>query len=182
MLGVMSAFLGQMRVRVLETLYSMELRHHEDDAESTNEDKGRVTGSKVHATSDWLCAWLGSEHLCVNVSCRFEDSGSGQVQSRLSHSFHLLNATGILFLQTCGFIHRHLFRPLSPCVCWMQAFLPAAVPKWDGPGMAVSCPPVQSCRPDLNTSKPSLMEANQETGSTQDGSTLPGCNIRSKPC
>lgn len=155
----------------------MELRHHEDPAESSNE-----TGGKVHATSDWLCAWLGSEHLCVNVSCRFEDSGSGQVQSRLSHSFRLLNATGILFPQTCGFIHHHLFRPLSLCVCWTQAFLPAALPKWDGPGMAVSCPSVQSFRPDLNTSKPSLMEANQETGSTQDGSTPPGCNIRSKPC
>lgn len=99
----MSAFLGQMRVRVLESLYSVELRHHKDPAESSNEDKGHVTGRKVHATSDWLCAWLGSEHLCVNVSCRFEDSGSGQVQSRLSHSFHLLNATGILSLQYMWF-------------------------------------------------------------------------------
>lgn len=99
----MFAILGQMRIRVLETLYSVELRHHEDPAVSSNEDKGHVTSRKVLTTSDWLCAWLDSEHLCVNVSCRFEDSGSGQVQSRLSHSFHLLNATGILFVQYMWF-------------------------------------------------------------------------------
>lgn len=83
--------LGQMRVQLLENLYSVELRHREEPADPSH----NTTARRSHATSDWLCATLGSEHLCVNVSCRFEDSDAGRVQTRLSHSFHLLNNTGI---------------------------------------------------------------------------------------
>lgn len=90
-----------MRVRVMETLYSVELKHHEDPADSSDkEDKERIIGQKVHVTSDWLCARLGSEHLCVNVSRRLGDWGTGELHTRLSHSFHLLNATGTYY-----FIH-----------------------------------------------------------------------------
>lgn len=92
---LLDVIVGQMRVRVMETLYSVDLRHHEAPADSSEEEeKQRMMGRKVHVTSDWLCAWLGSEHLCVNVSRRLGDWGAGEIHTELSHSFHLLNSTG----------------------------------------------------------------------------------------
>lgn len=84
--------LGQIRVRLLENLYSLELRHQEEPPDPSHD---HTTGIRPHVTSDWLCATLGLEHLCVNVSCRFQHLDAGQVQARLSHSFHLLNDSGI---------------------------------------------------------------------------------------
>lgn len=77
----------------MDALYRVELRHHDQDR-ADEDDKEHVTGKKVRVTSDWLCAWLGSEHLCVNVSLQLGGRGTGEVHTRLSHSFHLLNATG----------------------------------------------------------------------------------------
>ncbi|XP_070774929.1 uncharacterized protein [Enoplosus armatus] len=87
---------GQLRVRVMETLYSVELRHQKDPGDSLDrEDEESIMGKKLHVARDWLCVWLGAEHLCVNVSHRLGDRGTGEVYTRLSHSFHLLNATGV---------------------------------------------------------------------------------------
>ncbi|XP_051279537.1 uncharacterized protein LOC127375918 isoform X2 [Dicentrarchus labrax] len=87
---------GQVRVRVMETLYSVELRHQEDPGDSSirEDEEGRM-GNKFSVARDWLCVWLGKEHLCVNVSRRLGDQGTGEVYTRLSHCFHLLNATGV---------------------------------------------------------------------------------------
>lgn len=112
-----------MRVRLLENLHSLELRHQEEPADSSH---GHTTGRRPHTTT-WLCATLGSEDLCVNVSCRFEDSDSGQVQTRLSHSFHLLNDTGIHLPGRVDFTHHCLVCLLSPSVLPTQGFLTAAV-------------------------------------------------------
>ncbi|XP_070700951.1 uncharacterized protein [Pempheris klunzingeri] len=84
---------GQLRVRVMETLYSVELRHQEDSS-SRNDEEG-MTEKKFHVAHDWLCVWLGEEHVCVNVSRRLEDRGTGEVYTTVSHSFHLLNVTGV---------------------------------------------------------------------------------------
>ncbi|XP_042353477.1 uncharacterized protein LOC121951275 [Plectropomus leopardus] len=87
---------GQLRVRVMETLYSVELRHQEDPGDSSDrEDEEGMMGKKFPVARDWLCVWLGKEHLCVNASRRLGDQGTGEVTTRLSHSFHLLNATGV---------------------------------------------------------------------------------------
>ncbi|XP_039672137.1 uncharacterized protein LOC120568593 [Perca fluviatilis] len=87
---------GQLRVRVMETLYSAELRHQEDPGDSTDgEDKEGMMGKKFHVAHDWLCVWLGAENLCVNVSRRLGGQRTGEVYTRLSHSFHLFNATGV---------------------------------------------------------------------------------------
>lgn len=86
----------------METLYSVELRHHEAPADSSDEEeKQRMMGKKVHVTSDWLCAWLGSEHLCVNVSQRLGDWETGEIHIELSHSFHLLHSTGNYYYVDC---------------------------------------------------------------------------------
>lgn len=79
----------------METLYSVELRHQEDTGDSLDrgDDEGMM-GKKSHVPRDWLCVWVGAEHLCVNVSRRLGDWGTGEVYTRLSNSFHLLNATG----------------------------------------------------------------------------------------
>lgn len=81
-----------MRIRLQENVYSLELRHQEEPPDWSHD---HTTGSGPRVTTDWLCAVLGSEHLCVNVSCRFKDSDAGQVLARLSHSSHLLNDSGI---------------------------------------------------------------------------------------
>ncbi|XP_029309262.1 uncharacterized protein LOC115022426 [Cottoperca gobio] len=87
---------GQLRVRVMETLYSVELRHQEEPGESSDrEDEEGMMGKKFHVARDWLCVWSGAEHLCVNASRRLGNGGTGEVYTRLSHSFHLLNATGV---------------------------------------------------------------------------------------
>ncbi|XP_070830189.1 uncharacterized protein [Chaetodon trifascialis] len=87
---------GQVRVRVMETLYNVNLRHHEDPGDSSDrEDEEHMTGKKFHVAHDWLCVWLGAENLCMNVSRRLGDWGTGEVQTKLFHSFHLLNTTGI---------------------------------------------------------------------------------------
>lgn len=119
---VPGALSGQMKVRLLENLYSLELRHQQEPPDTLHE---YTTGSRPHVASDWLCATFGSERLCVNVSCRFVDSDAGQVQARLSHSFHLLNHSGIKPPGLLDCIHHCLLCLLSPSVCWTQVFLPA---------------------------------------------------------
>ncbi|XP_044075986.1 uncharacterized protein LOC122887130 [Siniperca chuatsi] len=87
---------GQLRVRVMETLYSVELRHQKDPGDYLDrEDEESMMGKKFHVARDWLCVWLEAEHLCVNVSRQLGDRGKGVVYTRLSHSFQLLNATGV---------------------------------------------------------------------------------------
>eukprot|EP00064_Thunnus_orientalis_P014659 superscaffoldBa00002579_g14706 len=87
---------GQLRVRVMETLYSVELRHQEDPGESLGrEDDDSMMGKKSHVARDWLCVWLGAENLCVNVSRQMGVEGRGEVYTQLSHSFNLLNDTGV---------------------------------------------------------------------------------------
>lgn len=85
----------------METLYNVELRHQQDSADEVEEG---MMGKKFHVARNRLCVWLGAEHLCVNVSRRLEDRGTGEVYTRLSHSFHLLNATGNQY-----FIHNLYF-------------------------------------------------------------------------
>lgn len=114
-----------MRVRLLDNLYILELKHQKEPPDPLHV---HTTGGRPHVTSDWLCATLGSEHLCVNVSCRFEDSDAGQVLARLSHSFHLLNDSGIKHPGMLDYVLRCLVCLLSPSVCWTQVFLPAPVP------------------------------------------------------
>lgn len=111
----------------METLYSVELRHHEAPADSSDEEeKQSMMGKKVHVTSDWLCAWLGSEHLCVNVSRRLGDWEAGEIHTELSHSFHLLHSTGnYYYIYILYFIHYALSRSLSLFIFWMQVYLPA---------------------------------------------------------
>ncbi|XP_045907286.1 uncharacterized protein LOC123972095 isoform X3 [Micropterus dolomieu] len=87
---------GQLRVRVMEILYSVELRHQKAPGDSLDrEDEETTMGKKFHVARDWVCVSLGAEHLCVNVSRRLGDRGTGEVYTRLSNSFHLLNATGV---------------------------------------------------------------------------------------
>lgn len=72
----------------MESPYRLELRHHAYPADSSDSRR------KMNASTDWLCAWLGSEHLCVNVSRKWEDWETGEVHARLFHSSRLLNGTG----------------------------------------------------------------------------------------
>ncbi|XP_051809947.1 uncharacterized protein LOC110964699 isoform X2 [Acanthochromis polyacanthus] len=85
---------GQLRVRVMETVYSVEMRHHQDPGEVLAGDDFEE-GVKGKMSRDWLCVWSGVEHLCVNVSRQLWNQRSGEVYARLSHSFHLLNTTGV---------------------------------------------------------------------------------------
>ncbi|XP_028987618.2 uncharacterized protein LOC114844422 isoform X2 [Betta splendens] len=87
---------GQLRVRVMDTVYCVELRHQEDPAETPDrlEDEGML-GEKSHEARDWLCVWSGEENLCVNVSRQHWNQGRGEIHTRLSHSFQKLNATGL---------------------------------------------------------------------------------------
>ncbi|XP_068593999.1 uncharacterized protein [Cebidichthys violaceus] len=87
---------GQLRVRVMETLYVAELRHQEAPGDTSDrEDEEGMAGKKFHVARDWLCVWIGAEHFCVNASHRLGDRGTGEVNTSLSHSLRLLNATGI---------------------------------------------------------------------------------------
>ncbi|KAM8851209.1 uncharacterized protein AB9W97_022010 isoform 3-T3 [Spinachia spinachia] len=86
----------QLSVRVMETLYKVELRHQEAPGEASDtEDDESMTGKTVHVARDWLCVRLGPEHFCVNASRRLTDRWRGELNTSLSHSLRLLNATGI---------------------------------------------------------------------------------------
>ncbi|XP_054870047.1 uncharacterized protein LOC111586552 isoform X2 [Amphiprion ocellaris] len=85
---------GQLRVRVMETLYSVEMRHQRDPGEVSGGDEVEE-GMMEKMSRHWLCVWSGVEHLCVNVSHQLWNQGRGEVYTRLSHSFHLLNTTGV---------------------------------------------------------------------------------------
>lgn len=74
------------------TLYRLELRHQRYPADASDISRG------LNASTDWLCVWLGSEHVCVNVSRKLVDWGTGEVHARLFHSSRLLNGTGKLRL------------------------------------------------------------------------------------
>lgn len=79
----------------MESLYSVELRHHKDHTDSPDvEDEDDQAGRKLHTGNDWLCVWLGAEHLCVNVSRQLRDCCTSEVHTVLSHSIQLLHATG----------------------------------------------------------------------------------------
>lgn len=83
---------GQLRVRVMDTLYRVELRHQEDLGESLDqEDEESLIGQNSRI---WLCVWSGKENLCVNVSRQKGSEGWGELYAHLSHSFQLLKATG----------------------------------------------------------------------------------------
>lgn len=86
---------GQLRVRVKDVLYSVELRHQENPGESLDleDDEVRVKQGSSGAR-DWLCVWSGEEHVCLNVSRQQWNQGRGEVYTRISHSFHFLNVTG----------------------------------------------------------------------------------------
>ncbi|KAM4551263.1 uncharacterized protein PAE49_015110 isoform 2-T2 [Odontesthes bonariensis] len=87
---------GQLRIRLMETVHSIELRHQGDAAKSLDIDDNKDTmGEKFQGARDWLCVWSGAEHLCVNVSRQLVNQRGGELFVQLSHSFHLLNATGI---------------------------------------------------------------------------------------
>lgn len=97
-----------------EDLYRLELRRH--DYPSVSSDARR----KSDGSADWLCLWFGSEHLCVNVSRKVGNWGTGEVHTRLFHSSRLLNATGN-HRRTC-LVHSQLHLSVPPS--WLQAFLP----------------------------------------------------------
>ncbi|XP_077415011.1 uncharacterized protein LOC144044458 isoform X2 [Vanacampus margaritifer] len=81
---------GQIRVRVEETYYSMQLKHQEEKEEVLD-----MLEKKLHPTRSWMCVLLGAENFCVNVSRHLEEKGAGEVHIQLSHSSQLLNATGL---------------------------------------------------------------------------------------
>ncbi|XP_026169161.1 uncharacterized protein LOC113134139 [Mastacembelus armatus] len=86
---------GQLRVRVMDTLYSVELRHQEDSGEYLDKEEEGTVGKRSHRVCDWLCVWSGQENLCVNVSRQHGNQGRGEVYARLSHSFRLLTVKGV---------------------------------------------------------------------------------------
>lgn len=106
---------GQIRVRVMETLYRLELRRHNYPAVSS--DRRKSNGS-----ADWLCLWLASEQLCVNVSRKVGNWGTGEVHARLFHSSRLLNATGNH--RSTRLMHNGSLLRLSVRLSWLQAFPP----------------------------------------------------------
>ncbi|KAM4557598.1 uncharacterized protein V3H82_017324 [Fundulus diaphanus] len=85
---------GHLRINVMETVHSIQLRHQLDAAESLAKDGGMV-GEDSPRTQDWLCVWSGLQNLCVNVSRLLENQANGEIFVQLSHSFHLLNTTGV---------------------------------------------------------------------------------------
>ncbi|KAK2822136.1 hypothetical protein Q5P01_022201 [Channa striata] len=87
---------GQLRVRVMETLYSVDLRHQDDSEEPLDkENEGGMMEKKYHGAHDWLCVWSGEENLCINVSRQQGNQGWREVYTQLSHSFQLLKAKGL---------------------------------------------------------------------------------------
>ncbi|XP_068456308.1 uncharacterized protein [Clinocottus analis] len=87
---------GQLRVRVMETSYLVELRHQEAPGDSSErEDEEVIMEKDFPVARDWLCVWMGAEHFCVNASRRLGDRGTGEVNARLTHTLRLLNATGV---------------------------------------------------------------------------------------
>ncbi|XP_069367779.1 uncharacterized protein [Paralichthys olivaceus] len=87
---------GQLRVRVMEKLYSVELRHQEDPGEAVDSEDGEgMMGKKSSRAHDWLCVRSEEENLFLNVSRQLGNQGWGEVYTQLSHSFHLLNLTGV---------------------------------------------------------------------------------------
>ena len=92
---------GELRVRVMETVHSLELRHQRNAAKSLNinAEEG-VMGEKVKGARDWLCVWSGMEHLCINVSQQLANQGRGEVFLQVCHSFHLLSVTGDLYISS----------------------------------------------------------------------------------
>lgn len=93
----------------MEALYSVELRHQEDPSDREDEEMGK----KLHVAHDWLCVRLGAEHFCVNASRRQGDQGTGEVDTRLSHSFHLLSATGKTLLYIFYILNTIIFTGVS---------------------------------------------------------------------
>ncbi|XP_061551184.1 uncharacterized protein LOC133412122 isoform X1 [Phycodurus eques] len=81
---------GQVRVRVEETFFSVDLRHQEEKEELYD-----MLETKVSFTRSWMCVLLGAENFCVNVSRQLGKKGTGEVYIQLSHSSHQLNATGL---------------------------------------------------------------------------------------
>lgn len=93
----MSVAAGQLRVRVMETVHSLELRHHRNAARSRNtNDENGAMGEKAEGARDWLCVWSGTEHLCVNVSRQLANQERGEVFLQACHSFRWLSVTGDL--------------------------------------------------------------------------------------
>ena len=89
----------------METLYSVELRHQEALGDILDrEDEEGMMGTTFHMARDWLCVRSGAEHLCMNASRRIGDGWMGEIYTRLSHSFVLLNATGKSLLYTYAHI------------------------------------------------------------------------------
>ncbi|XP_054625428.1 uncharacterized protein LOC129177877 [Dunckerocampus dactyliophorus] len=80
---------GQLRVKVKDVFYSMDLRHQED-----TEERLGILGKNLYVTHSWMCVLSGVENFCVNVSRQLETEGMGEVYIQLSHSSQLLNATG----------------------------------------------------------------------------------------
>ncbi|XP_061695033.1 uncharacterized protein LOC133510744 isoform X2 [Syngnathoides biaculeatus] len=81
---------GQVRVRVKETLYSVDLRHQEE-----TEERSHMVERKVSYTHSWMCFLSRTENFCVNMSRQLEKKGTGEVYVQLSHSSQQLNATGL---------------------------------------------------------------------------------------
>ncbi|KAF3699111.1 putative uncharacterized protein LOC400499 [Channa argus] len=87
---------GQLTVRVMDTLYTLDLRHQEDSEEPLDiNNEGGMMEKKSHRACDWLCVWSGEENLCVNVSRQQGNHGWREVYAQLSHSFQLLKAKGV---------------------------------------------------------------------------------------
>lgn len=100
----------------MEALYRLELRRHNYPSVSSD------TRRKSNGSADWLCLWFGSEHLCVNVSRKVGNWGTGEVHTRLFHSSRLLNATGNH--RSACLAHSGSPLRLSVHPSWLQAFQP----------------------------------------------------------
>ncbi|XP_029380652.1 uncharacterized protein LOC115057622 isoform X2 [Echeneis naucrates] len=84
---------GQLKVRVMETLYSVGLGYLKDHGQYLDgEDEENMVGRK---SVGWLCVQSGEENLVVNVSHRLWNAGRGEVCTQVSHSFHIFKAKGL---------------------------------------------------------------------------------------
>lgn len=77
---------GQVRVRVEETFYGMDVRHREE--------KEGALDQKCSPARSWMCLLSGADNVCVNVSRRWESKGPAELHVQLSHVCALLNAAG----------------------------------------------------------------------------------------